>query len=269
MESGIQSSFIPQDAGKATVSPKLQRGGGLGDLMFLGAIVLFVVSLALAGAVFLYNQYLKTSEASKVEQLQRAREAFEPALIQQLTRLDDRMRAADSVLSSHIAPTAFFLALQQATLSTVSFRSLELDATDPKKVTIKMPGVARSVNSIALQADLMSKNGVFTSPIFSNISRQADGVHFDLVASVNPATVNYVSLVASVVRALTPQNQQQQPVETGQQGTPQGTVSPFNGASASESTAQKGTGAAQSQQPVQTEGSQTPGANLPSPPLND
>lgn len=268
MESGIQSSFIPKDAGKATVSPKLQQGGGLGDLMFLGAIVLFVVSLALAGAVFLYNQYLKTSEASKVEQLQRAREAFEPALIQQLTRLDDRMRAADSVLSSHIAPTAFFLALQQATLSTVSFRSLELDATDPKKVTIKMPGVARSVNSIALQADLMSKNGVFTSPIFSNISRQADGVHFDLVASVNPATVNYVSLVASAVRALTPQNQQQ-PVKTEQQGTSQGTVSPFNGTPASESTAPQGTGAAQSQQPVQTQRSQTPGANLPSPPLND
>lgn len=266
MESGIQSSFIPQDAGKATVSPKLQRGGGLGDLMFLGAIVLFVVSLALAGAVFLYNQYLETSEVAKVEQLQRAREAFEPALIQQLTRLDDRMRAADSVLSAHIAPTAFFLALQQATLSTVSFVSLELDATDSKKVTIKMPGVARSVNSIALQADLMSKNGVFTSPIFSNISRQADGVHFDLTASVNPAAVNYVSLVANAVRALTPQNQQQtqQSIEAQQQGAPQGTPSPFNGGETGAGAPAQGSGSTQTQTPP----AQT-GTNPPAPPAGN
>lgn len=263
MESGIQSSFIPQDAGKATASPKMQRGGGLADLLFLGAIVLFVVSLALAGAVFLYNQYLKTSEAAKIEQLQRAREAFEPALIQQLTRLDDRMRAADSVLSAHIAPTAFFLALQQATLSTISFVSLELDATDPKKVTIKMPGVARSVNSIALQADLMSKNGVFTSPIFSNISRQADGVHFDLTASVNPAVVNYVSLVAGAVRSLTPPTQQP---TNPQQSPAQGTPSPFNGSTGDGSTPVQGGGAAQTQ-PLPP--NPTTGPNPATPSTND
>ncbi len=217
MESGIQSSFIPQDAGKVTVSPRQPKGGGLGDLMFLIAIVLFVVSIALAGAVFLYNQYLGTSVTSKVEQLKSAREAFEPALIQQLTRLDDRMRAADSVLSVHMAPTAFFLALSQVTLTNVSFRSIDLDASDPKKITVKMPGVAQSVNSIALQADLMSKNGVVTNPIFSNISRQADGVHFDMTAHINPAAVNFVSLVGAATRALAPQQ-----TEVSGQG-----VSPF------------------------------------------
>lgn len=220
MESGIQSSFIPKDAGKVTVSPRQPRGGGLSDLIFLISIVLFVASCALAGGVFLYKQYLESSAASKVAQLERARDAFEPALIQQLTRLDDRMRAADNVLSAHLAPTAFFFALSEATLTTVSFRSLDLNAVDPKKISIKMQGVARSVNSVALQADLLSKNGVVTSPIFSNISRQADGVHFDLSALVNPAAVNFVSLLNAANRASQTQPQAQQPSQQTLFGEP-------------------------------------------------
>ena len=196
MEGGIQSSFIPKDAGTVTTAPRLERSGGLSDLLLLVAIVLFVASCALGGAVFLYKQYLETTAASKVQELQAARAAFDPNLIQQLTRLDDRMRAAEGVLTAHIAPTAFFAALEQATLTTISFKSLDLQATDPKKITIHMAGIARSVNSIALEADLLSKNGVVTNPIFSGISRQADGVHFDLVALLNPSAIGYIGFIS-------------------------------------------------------------------------
>ncbi|MFA7309857.1 MAG: hypothetical protein WC050_03030 [Candidatus Paceibacterota bacterium] len=195
MESGIQSSFIPRDAGQATLIPRQASQSGLGELGLLVALVLLVASGALAGAVFLYEQYAKTSEASKVQQLQRAKDAFEPSLIQDLTRLDDRMRSAEQVLSAHMAPTELFDALQQATLSTVSFQTLDFSANDTQRMNIKMSGIAEGVNSVALQADLFSKNGVVTNPIFSDISRQPDGVHFNLSALVNPAAVNYVQLL--------------------------------------------------------------------------
>ena len=107
------------------------------------------------------------------------------------------MHAADRILEAHIAPTAFFLALEQATLQTVSFRSLDFQAPDAQHMTIKMAGIAQSVNSIALQADLFSKNGVIARPIFSNIARQLDGVHFNLSAVVNPTSIRYAALVAS------------------------------------------------------------------------
>ncbi|MCE9541621.1 hypothetical protein K8R03_03645 [Candidatus Kaiserbacteria bacterium] len=221
MEGGIQSSFIPKDAGKAAPSPRLQRGGGLNDLLVLISVVLFVASAALAGAVLLYKQYLESSSTSKVAQLQRARQAFEPALIQELTRLDDRMRSADVVLSAHIAPTAFFDLLSQATLTTVSFQTLDLEAGDPKNITIKMQGIAQSVNSIALEADLMAKNGVITSPIFSDISRQPDGVHFNLSALINPAAINYVALVSGRNGSSgLPQQTQQVPAEAQPEQTP-------------------------------------------------
>lgn len=199
VETGISSSFIPRDT---SVSPSSQRrGGGLNDLLLLCSIVLFVASVALAIGVFLYGQYLVTENTAKLAQLERAKAGFQPALIQQLTRLDDRMHAADRVLSAHVAPSLFFQALQQATLQTVSFQSLDFQVTDSQNLSVKMVGVAESVNSIALQADLFSKNGVITGPIFSNIARQVDGVHFNLSAAVNPSAINYAGLVGAAAGA--------------------------------------------------------------------
>ncbi len=216
MDSPNQSSFIPQDATTLSSSSRSRSQGGLSDLLLLMSIVLFVASLALGGAVFLYEEYLKTSAASKVEQLQRAKEAFEPSLVHTLTRLDDRMHVADQLLAGHVAPTAFFQILQQATLTTIEFKSLDLDALDPQKISIKMTGVAQSVNSIALQADLFAKNGTITNPIFSDINRHADGVHFNLVALVNPASINFVRLVNGLnsdeaPETVVPVPQQQEP----------------------------------------------------------
>ncbi len=195
VDTGISSSFIPHDT---SAPPRARRGqGGLVDLLFLCAIVLFVASVALAIGVFLYGQYLGTEGAAKLEQLKRAQAAFQPALIQQLTRLDDRMHSADRVLSAHIAPSLFFQALEQATLQTVSFQTLDFQVADNQNLSIKMVGIAQSVNSIALQADLFSKNGVITNPIFSNIARQSDGVHFNLSAVVNPTAINYATQTAA------------------------------------------------------------------------
>src|SRR3989344_3821010 len=195
VETGIPTSFIPHETAAPT-SARRRDGGGLNELLLLCAIVLFVASAALAVGVFLYGQFLAAESASKLEQLERAKAAFQPALIQQLTRLDDRMHAADRVLGAHIAPSQFFRALEQATLQTVSFQTLAFQVPDSQHLSIKMAGTAQSVNSIALQADLFSKNGVITSPIFSNIARQADGVHFNLAAVVNPSKINYVKAAA-------------------------------------------------------------------------
>jgi hypothetical protein len=195
-ETGIPTTFIPHDTVTA-VPVRKSGGGGLNDLLLLCGIVLLVASAALAVGVFLYGQFLQTQSASKVVQLQRAEAAFEPSLIEQLTRLDDRMHAGDTLLSAHIAPTVFFQALEQSTLQTVSFKTLDFEAPDAQHITVKMQGVAQSVNSIALQSDLFSKSGVITSPIFSNIAQQSDGVHFDLSAIVNPAAIQYSTLAGS------------------------------------------------------------------------
>lgn len=194
MESGIKSSFIPQDATVARTARPVSRTG-FADLLILMAIVFLVASLALAAGVFLYLQFLQTSSASKIAQLERAKEAFEPTLIQELTRLDDRMRAADVVLETHIAPSMFFHLLEQLTLQTVSFSTMSFQGGDAQHISIGMDGFAQSVNAIALQADYLSKSGMITSPIFSNIDRRPEGVRFNLTAIINPGALRYGTLV--------------------------------------------------------------------------
>jgi hypothetical protein len=196
METGIQSSFIPHDAGEVKLTPpRIGGSGGFSEFMLLISIVLVVASGALAAGVFVYKQYLTTSTNSKKEQLQRAKDAFDPSLIQQLTRLDDRMHAGSAILSQHIAPTVFLSALSQATLTSVSFKQMSLSNNDQQNINVKLSGIAQSVNSIALQAQVFGKNGVIARPIFSNIGRKPEGVQFDLSFSVNPKALNYQQML--------------------------------------------------------------------------
>lgn len=196
MDSGINSNFIPHDTAQDAAGARTHSGSLL-DLLSIVSAIIFVVSIVLGVGVFLYEQFLEKSSASKVEQLKRAQAAFEPSLIQELARLDDRMRVADIILRNHTALSIFFHMLEQVTLTTVSFRSLDFEATDSQNITIKMNGIANSVNSIALQADIFSRVGVIASPIFSNIDREQDGVHFSLTALLTPASLRYATKNAS------------------------------------------------------------------------
>lgn len=222
METGIKSSFIPQSPVVGS-SEKRRKSGSNFDFFVLIGLVLFVASATLAVGVFLYVQFLQSSNTSKLDQLERAKQAFEPALIQELTRLDDRMRAADDVLGEHIAPTALFTLLEQLTLQTVSFSSFDFSTTNDE-ITLTMQGLARSVNSIALQADLLSRSGTISNPIFSDINRQVGGVRFNFTANVQPEALNYRSFVG----APSPETAPQQPAQ-------QEEASPFGGAGAATS----------------------------------
>lgn len=165
--------------------------------MLLG-LILFIASATLAVGVFLYVQYINASSASKLDQLERAKAAFEPALIAELTRLDDRMRAADEVLAIHVAPSVLFHVLEQLTLQTVAFSTLDFTAQNSTDMTLSMQGTAQSVNSIALEADLLSKSGVISNPIFSNINRTLEGVKFDFTSGINAEGLRYRAVQASL-----------------------------------------------------------------------
>ena len=171
MDSPTQPTFLPHEA-VASSAVRRSSGGGLAELFLLVSVLLFVVSGALAVGVFLYTQYLGSSNASKLSQLNAAEASFDPSLIEQLTRLDTRMTAAQALLSAHLAPSELFSMLQSSTVQDISFSSLTLDATNPQQITLTMEGVAGSVNSIALQAQVFSQSGIIQNPIFSDIDAE-------------------------------------------------------------------------------------------------
>lgn len=199
MESNIKSSFIPKDTVQmGTTRPSYGGRSGLSDLGVLFAIVLVVASAGLGIGTFLYKQYLGSSLESKRQALERAQAAFEPTLIAELTRLDDRMKAGELLLQKHTAPSILFALLEQLTLENISFQNFDFDGSQTDALKMTMQGVAQSVNSIALQADLFGKHTAIVSPLFSNIGREPDGVHFDLTATINPSALRYTNLISSI-----------------------------------------------------------------------
>lgn len=200
MEPTAQPSFIPHDAGTPQTVRRTSEGG-LWDLLMILGIVVLAASSALAGGVFLYKEYLDSTKKSQLAQLKEANEQFDKSLVEKLTRLDNRMESAEMLLGTHVSPSAFFASLNQVTAKTVSYTDLDVLVSDPRDIEVKMTGVARSVNSIAFQADILSKSGVFTNPIFSKLDRQRDGVHFALTMEVDAARINFENLVNSAVSA--------------------------------------------------------------------
>lgn len=203
MDPRTKGTLIPDKMPSGMRGSRGQEGGVV-DLFFLVAIIAFVAALSLAAGVFLYHQFLSSSAAAKQEQIKQARTAFEPALISELLRLDSRLVAANSILLNHLAPSELFRLLQELTLQSVSYDSLEYEVLEDGTINLVMEGTAQSVNGVALQADVFGKHNAIVNPIFSDLDFIQDGVSFSVTAEINPSALRYVSLVNFVPTSALP-----------------------------------------------------------------
>lgn len=196
MESPINSSFIPTKISLGE-RPREEYGSDAFDVMVLLGVIALVVAGTMAAGVFLYKQFLTNDLSAKKEQLNKAKKAFQPDLVRDLTRLDERISIAEGVLQSHIAPSAFFDVLGQITLKTIQYSDLNYEYTNPESLHIKMSGRAASVNGIAYQARIMSTHPAIKNPIFSITGIEKDSVRFEVELDINPEAVNFASLISA------------------------------------------------------------------------
>ena len=198
MESNIKADFIPDNmAGEKGRGPGRgapSGGGSAVDIFVLLGVVALAAALALAAGVFLYDRFLDTNAQRKGEQLARAQQAFEPELIRELIRLDARLQASDDILARHLAPSELFNLLEELTLQSVSYESLNYSVNEDESIRITMKGKARSVNGVALQASVFGQHNAVTNPIFSDLDFVSDGVTFQVSAIVNPSAIRYTNV---------------------------------------------------------------------------
>ena len=203
MESKIKTSFIPKKpiAQAAKASSARYKSGGL-DITMLIAIVALVIAGVLSGGVFFYHELAVSDADSKREQLQKARGAFEPKLIQELMLLSDRIRVAEGILENHTAPSVFLQALEEDTLTGVQFIDFEYKQKGSDKAVFSLKGKTNSVNSVALQSSRFGESTIIKDPIFSDIDLVKDGVVFTVKGEIDLTAIRYAS-VATI------------PIETG------------------------------------------------------
>lgn len=189
-----ETSFIP----KKQKSQKKQKRGQASQFAVLASIIVFLVSGAIAGGAFLYQQYLERSINQKEASLERAREAFEPQLLHELRRVNTRTKAARTLLQKHIAPSALFSELEERTLRSVRFQKFTyaIENTEGQEVIkLNMSGEAESFESIALQYQSFEKSAMLQEPMFSNFQLNDKGnVIFEFTVKVNKTKLQYANV---------------------------------------------------------------------------
>jgi hypothetical protein len=205
MDPTVPNSFIPKKTLEGDYARRA-RGGATG-LVLLIAILLFITSLVAAGGVFLYKNLLKQSIVSKAQSLELNQKAYDPQVIQELLRIDDRIGEAQKLLASHIAPSAIFIFLSQQTLEKVQLTSFDYQIKDDKP-TIEVRGVADSFSSVALQSDQFAASKVLKDIVFSGVDLDNTNgkVSFTVNATIVPSLIQYSSVLTSSPATLLPGN---------------------------------------------------------------
>jgi len=194
MEQNFQTSFIPK---KPMIEDRVVSSRPTSLLTIL-SIFIFITVVVTSVGLYFYKGVLDKNIAGMNEDLNIAKNRFEPSKITQLQVLDKRLRASNSILSSHITVSPIFEALQNLTMKSVRYTKFNYSIDDKSMINVKMSGQTvgygaySAYASIALQSDLFTKNKNLIDPVFSNLSLDDKGnVVFDLNFSVNPTFVNY------------------------------------------------------------------------------
>jgi hypothetical protein len=188
MPDNIPASFIPK---KSTTIRRTTSSARI-SLFFSVSVIIFVIALASSIGVFLYGGITKRNIESKAASLERAKEAFEISLIEELSRLDDRIESSGQILGGHVVLTTLFNALGDATLKSVKFDTFDLYPDENGEVKIILSGVARDYASIVLQSEVLAENRFFKNIIFSNLGLNDFGdVTFDIEATVDDSLISF------------------------------------------------------------------------------
>lgn len=190
MPERVTTSFIPK-ASLKTEKRRPRNQSSMGIINVLASIVLLAAIIAAVG-VFVFEQYTVQNIERKKQSLDRARAAFEPATIKELSRLDTRLSAAATLLDGHSAPSILFNEIERETLSTVRFNDFTMAESGPGRLMVTMAGEAASFNALALQSDTFGASPLFSEPLFSDFNIDERGnVVFSFSAVVNLGEIAY------------------------------------------------------------------------------
>lgn len=193
MDPQAGSSFIP----KTPVAGSSPRRG-MSGLFFALSLLLFLISLAAAGAVFAYGQYLNNAISSKDKSLKNTEAAFDPDSIDTLVRTDQRIKEMSGLLGKHTAPSAIFTLLGDLTLASVQYNHFVFVNDATEEAHIEITGVADSFSSVALQSDQFGASKYLSDVVFSGITINSSGrVDFTVSATVSPAALSYTASLTS------------------------------------------------------------------------
>ncbi len=197
MEGKFQTTFIPK---KGPTPNVVGRPVYSTNYLAVIANVIFTASIFIALGMFGYKYYITNQNKVTHTKLDAALTKFEKPLVDELTRLDDRIESSKTLLNNHLALSAFFSFLSQSTIKTVQFINFKykIDPTT-KQITVMMDGQAQSFAAVALQSDEFMKpenQRYLSSPVFSGLTLNDRGyVKFTFSGVLNQDVLLYKTTI--------------------------------------------------------------------------
>lgn len=185
-------SFVPKRPITSMGKPKARTSV---DFFTLISVMLFIVSIVLAGGVFAWKWSLEKSIASDIDFIKQNESKFDSAVVDSIIKLDDRIESSKNIISKHLAPSKFLEFLGGITLSSVRFNDFSFSFDEGGGVKVLMSGEGIDFPSIALQSDVFAEQGdKIKNPIMSDFSLEPSGrVKFNFSATVPLDVVKYIN----------------------------------------------------------------------------
>lgn len=191
MDQVPQTSFVPRQSGSAVVQAPIRRRRRFNLLSFF-AVILFFGSLILSVGVFVLKQSTEQRLAEKREELSSKRALFKRDDIESVQVLDARMKAAASLLESHVSPSKLLEVLERSTQEEIQFTQFDFERRPSGNVGVAMSGVAPRFNTIASQAKRFSDERFFKRVIFSELNKPAQQyVSFKVTVDITRDAIAY------------------------------------------------------------------------------
>lgn len=176
------ASFIPKSGVKTVQRTRSTKRVYL--LAYVSYIVFFTTLFAVAG-VYLYGATVDRSLASLKDQLAVERQRFAVSDIENIRRLDERIKTATRLLEESSAPSRIFSDIEAVVASNIYFSSMKYEHLPNRQFGLELVGRASDFNPVISQRAFLRG-----SPILQN----AEVVAYDYsVAGQDGAGVSAVS----------------------------------------------------------------------------
>lgn len=179
------TSFIPK---KTLTRPAyLKRGPSF--LVLFSVFLLIISGVALGGAYF-YKNRLNQGVDGLTRSLKQTQDILDPNFLQEIKRIDEKIKNAKIILSQHVLITPLFTFLENSTLKNIRFNSLSFHSPAPMKseTVLILTGSAVSFKSLALQIEEFKKNNSVKDINTSGLALGEKGeVNFSMEISFSPS----------------------------------------------------------------------------------
>ncbi|MFA7252766.1 MAG: hypothetical protein WC027_02825 [Candidatus Paceibacterota bacterium] len=190
METKMQTSFIP----KKPIVESRSEGTGI-SLFLLLSIIVFIVSVAMCGGVWIWQKSLVGQIEKDKADLESARATYEEDAINNLIRLDNRISVSNDLLEQHLAISPVFVLLEQKVLKNVQLKTMKFSFGTGNQIKIDLTGNARNYDALLKQADALGKPDVkdyLYQPVVSDFNPTENGtIAFSFTALLTPKLVSY------------------------------------------------------------------------------